>query len=305
MARTNLNDLAAFMAVARERSFSRAAAQLGVSPSALSHAMRGLEERLGVRLLTRTTRSVSPTEAGERLVSSIGPRFDEIETELEALSALRDKPAGTIRLTAGDHVVRTIIRPKLAEFLPNYPDIRVEIILDNTLTNIVEDRFSAGIRLGEAVDKDMIAVRVGPDVRFALIGAPSYFATHAKPKTPQDLVKHSCINLRLPTYGGVWAWEFENDGRELRAHVDGQLTFNSIFDVRDAALDGLGLAFVPDDIAIPFLTEGRLVRVLQEWCVPWPGYHLYYPSRRQLSPAFALLVEALRYREDKARRRKR
>lgn len=304
MARANLNDLLAFIAVAREQSFTKAAAQLGVSQSALSHTMRQLESRLGVRLLTRTTRSVSPTEAGERLLNSLGPRFEEIESELEALSDLRDKPAGTIRITAGDHVARTIIRPKLGPFLKAYPDIKVEIIHDNALTNIVEDRYSAGVRMGEAVDKDMIAVRIGPDIRFAVIGAPSYFAEHGKPKTPQDLVSHNCINLRLPTHGGLYAWEFEKDGRELRVHVDGQLTFNSIFDVRDAALDGLGVAFVPNDIAEPYVGEGKLVSVMQEWCALWPGYHLYYPSRRQLSPAFIPFVEALRYRPAKAAKKR-
>lgn len=304
MARANFNDLLAFIAVARERSFTKAAAQLGVSQSALSHTLRQLEARLGVRLLTRTTRSVSPTEAGERLMNALAPRFEEIESELEALSDLRDKPAGTIRITAGDHAARTIIRPRLIPFLRAYPDIKVEIIHDNALTNIVEDRYSAGVRMGEAVDKDMIAVRIGPDIRFAVIGAPEYFAGRGKPKTPQDLVNHNCINLRLQTHGGLYAWEFEKDGRELRVHVDGQLIFNSIFDVRDAALDGLGLAFVPSDIAEPYVREGRLVSVMQEWCALWPGYHLYYPSRRQLSLAFTLFADALRYRPTKAAKKR-
>jgi DNA-binding transcriptional LysR family regulator len=303
MARGNLNDLLSFVAVARERSFTRAAAQLGVSQSALSHTIRQLETRLGVRLLTRTTRSVSPTEAGERLLETLGPRFDEIESELEAISALRDKPAGTVRLTMGDHAYRTIVQPKLSKLLADYPDIKLEIVLDNALTNIVEDRYSAGIRLGEDVDKDMIAVRIGPDIRFAVIGAPSYFEKHKAPASPQDLVNHACINIRLPTYGGVWAWEFEKDGRELRVHVEGQLTFNSIYDVRDAAVDGLGLAFVPEDIAEAHMKQGRLIRVLEPWCACWSGYHLYYPSRRQLSPAFKVLVEALRYKPPAAKRR--
>lgn len=304
MTRGNLNDLLAFVAVARERSFTRAAAQLGVSQSALSHTIRQLEDRLGVRLLTRTTRSVSPTEAGERLLETLGPRLDEIEAELEAISALRDKPAGTVRLTMGDHVYRTIVQPKLAQLLPSYPDIKVEIVLDNALADIVEDRYSAGIRLGEAIDKDMIAARIGPDIRFAVIASPSYFEKRGAPSSPQDLVNHCCINLRLPTYGGVWAWEFEKDGRELRVHVDGQLTFNSIYDVRDAALAGLGLAFVPEDIVLDDIKARRLVRVMEPWCAYWTGYHLYYPSRRQLSPALRLVVEELRYRPPaKAKRR--
>lgn len=305
MARANLNDLQSFLAVARAQSFTRAAAQLGVSQSALSHTIRQLETRLGVQLLTRTTRSVSPTEAGERLLETLGPRFDEIESELEAISALRDKPAGTVRLTVGDHAYRTIVRPKIMALLRDYPDIKVEIVLDNALTDIFEDRYSAGIRLGEDVDKDMIAVRVGPDIRFAVIGAPSYFEQRKAPASPQELVNHSCINIRLPTYGGVWAWEFEKDGRELRVHVDGQLTFNSIYDVRDAAVDGLGLAFVPEDIAETRIKQGRLVRVLQPWCASWPGYHLYYPSRRQLSPAFKLFVDALRYKPRAPTKRRR
>jgi DNA-binding transcriptional LysR family regulator len=305
MARGNLNDLLSFVAVARERSFTRAAAQLGVSQSALSHTIRQLETRLGVRLLTRTTRNVSPTEAGDRLLATLGPRFDEIEAELEAISALRDKPAGTVRLTMSDDAYRTIVREKLAQLLPDYPDIKVEVTLDNALTDIIEDRYSAGVRLGEAIDKDMIAVRIGPDIRFAAIGAPSYFERLGKPASPQDLVNHSCINIRLPTSGGVWAWEFEKDGRELRVHVDGQLTFNSIYDVRDAALDGLGLGFVPEVIATSHIGEGRLVRVLEAWCASWPGYHLYYPSRRQLSPAFKLVVEALRFKPSAPVKRRR
>lgn len=303
MARGNLNDLLSFVAVARERSFTRAAAQLGVSQSALSHTIRQLETRLGVRLLTRTTRSVATTEAGERLLQRLGPRFDEIETELEALSELRDKPAGTIRITASDHAARTVIWPKLAAFLPNYPDIKVEVILDNALTNIVEDRFSAGVRLGEAIDKDMIAVRIGPDLRFNVVGAPSYFEKHPRPRTPEDLVRHRCINIRMPAAGSLYAWEFEKDGRELKVNVDGQLISNGTYEVRDAAVDGLGLAFVPEDIVEKQIADGRLVRVLDDWCAYWTGYHLYYPSRRQLSPAFSVLVEALRYKPSAKRRR--
>ena len=297
MARENFNDLQIFLAVARSRSFTRAAAQLGVSPSALSHSMRGLEERLGIRLLTRTTRSVSPTEAGERLLRTVGPRFEEVEAELAALNELRRKPAGTIRITAGDHASTTILWPKLAKVLSRHPDVKLEINAEGGLIDIAAQQYDAGVRLGEQVAKDMVSIRISPDVRFAVVGAKSYFATHTSPKTPQDLVAHSCINLRLPTYGGLWAWDFERDGRELKVRVDGQLTFNSIFQIRDAALDGYGLAYIPEDLARPYLSRGQLVWVLQEWSPPWPGYHLYYPSRRQSSPAFALIIDALRYRK--------
>jgi DNA-binding transcriptional LysR family regulator len=296
MARENINDLIAFLAVARERSFTKAAAQLGVSQSALSHTVRGLEERLGVRLLTRTTRSVAPTQAGERLLRTAGPRLAEIEAELDGLSEFREKPAGTIRITAGDHPMETILWPKLRTFLPDYPDIKVEIALDQALTNIVEQRFDAGVRLGEQVAKDMIAVRISPDVRFAVVGAPSYFADRPRPTTPQDLLGHTCINLRLPTYGGLYAWEFERDAHELAVRVEGQLVFNGIFQVLNAAVDGFGLAHVPEDIALPHIASGRLERVLEDWCPAWTGYHLYYPSRRQSSPAFNLVIEALRHR---------
>ena len=291
-----LTDLVAFLAVAREKNFTRAAAKLGVSQSALSQAMRGLEARLGLRLLNRTTRSVAPTEAGERLLRTVGPRLEEIEAEIESLSELRETPAGSIRITAGDHAIHSVLWPKLAKFLPSYPDIKVEIVIDYGLTDIVAERYDAGVRWGEQVARDMIAVRIGPDVRFAVVGTRSYFAKRPPPKTPHDLVHHKCINLRLPTYGGLYPWEFEKDGRELKVRVEGQLVFNGIFQVLDAALAGLGLAFVPEDIAQPHLAEGRLERALEEWCAPWSGYHLYYPSRRQSSPAFALLVEALRYR---------
>lgn len=296
MARANFNDLQAFLVVARSRSFTKAAAQLGVSPSALSHSMRGLEERLGVRLLTRTTRSVSPTEAGERLLRTVGPHFEEVEAELAALSAFRKKPAGTIRITAGDHPCVTLLWPKLAKVLPRYPEVKVELNMEGGLIDVAAHRFDAGVRLGDQVAKDMVSVRIGPDVRFAVVGSKSYFAKHAPPKTPQDLVGHACINLRLPTYGGLWPWEFERDGRELKVRVDGPLIFNNIFQVRDAALGGFGLAYVPEDIAQPYLEKGQLVWVLEEWSPPWAGYHLYYPSRRQSSPAFALIVEALRHR---------
>ena len=296
MARENINDLIAFLAVARERSFTRAAAQLGVSQSALSHTVRGLEERLGVRLLTRTTRSVAPTQAGEHLLRSVGPRIEEIEAELEAISEFREKPAGTVRITAGDHATRTVLWPKLAKFLPNYPDIKLQMIREEGLTNIVEQRFDAGVRLGEQVAKDMIAVRIGPDLRFAVVGAESYFAARPTPTTPQDLIKHTCINLQLSTLGGLWPWEFEKDGRELNVRVDGQLVFNSIFQVVEAALDGFGLAYVPEDLALPHIAAGHLKRALEDWSPPWPGYHLYYPSRRQPSAAFTLIVDALRHR---------
>jgi DNA-binding transcriptional LysR family regulator len=296
MHRGNLDDLLAFVAVGRERSFTKAAAKLGVSQSALSHTIRELEARLGVRLLTRTTRSVSATEAGERLLHNIAPRFEEIEAEIAALREFREKPAGTIRLTAGDHAIRSVLWPKLAKFLPKYPDIKVEIAIDYGLTDIVAQRYDAGVRWGEQVGKDMIAVRIGPDIRFAVVGSKSYLAKRSVPKTPQDLIAHSCINLRLPTYGGLYAWEFAKGVRELKVRVEGQLVFNSIFEVLDAALAGFGLGFVPEDLAQTHLAKGRLKRVLEEWCPPWSGYHLYYPSRRQSSPAFALLVDALRHR---------
>lgn len=296
MSRHTINDLLGFRAVARERSFTRAAAQIGVSPSALSHRIRALEERLGVRLLTRTTRSVSPTEAGERLLLSVGPHFDEIEAGLAALSELRDKPAGTIRITAGDHAAETVLWPVLEKFLPDYPDIAVEVNVETGFTDIVEGRFDAGIRLGEAVAKDMIAVRIGPDMRMAVVGAPSYFEERARPKTPHDLAQHDCINYRFPGSGGLYAWEFEKRGREVRVRVEGQLIFNTATMVCRAALDGLGLGYLPEDLTSTAVRAGRLVRVLEDWTPPFPGYHLYYPSRRQQSPAFALLVEALRYR---------
>jgi DNA-binding transcriptional LysR family regulator len=291
-----LKDLVAFLAVAREKNFTRAAAKLGVSQSALSQTIRGLEARLGLRLLNRTTRSVAPTEAGERLLRTVGPRLEEIEAEIESLSELREKPAGSIRITAGDHAIHSVLWPKLAKFLPTYPDIKVEIVIDYGLTDIVAERYDAGVRWGEQVARDMIAVRIGPDVRFAVVGAKSYFAKRAPPSSPHDLVSHNCINLRLPTYGGLYPWEFEKDGRELKVRVEGQLVLNGIFQVLDGALAGLGLGYVPEDLAQPHVAEGRLTRVLEEWCAPWAGYHLYYPSRRQSSPAFALLIEALRYR---------
>jgi len=296
MPRETLNDLQAFLAVARERSFTRAAARLGVSQSALSHTIRGLETRLGLRLLARTTRSVAPTEAGERLVQSIGPRLEEIEAELRALGALRDKPSGAIRITTGEHAANEVLLPALKRFLPLYPEISVEVAVDYGLTDIVAQRYDAGIRLGEQVAKDMIAVRIAPDMRMAVVGAPAYFAKRKKPKVPQDLTAHNCINIRLPTYGGLYAWEFEKDDRELKVRVEGQLIFNNATLRQKAVLAGLGLAYLPENVTRPLIAEGRLIRVLADWCPPFPGYHLYYPSRRQSSPAFSLLVEALRYR---------
>jgi DNA-binding transcriptional LysR family regulator len=296
MQRGHLDDLIAFVAVGRERSFTKAAAKLGVSQSALSHTIRDLETRLGVRLLTRTTRSVAPTDAGERLLHSLGPRFEEIEAELSALSELREKPAGTIRITATEYAVDTLLWPKLAKFLGRYPDIKVELFSDPALTDIVAQRFDAGVRAGEQVAKDMIAVRIGSDLRMAVVGAPAYFKSRAEPKRPQDLVDHDCINLRLSTLGGLYAWEFEKGGRELKVRVEGQLVFNGSAQMLNAALAGFGLAYVPEELAQPYLAKGRLKRVLADWCPPYAGYHLYYPSRRQSSAAFALLVDALRHR---------
>ena len=296
MQRGSLDQLVSFVAVARERSFTSAASKLGVSQSALSHTIRELEERLGVRVLTRTTRSVSPTEAGERLLRNIGPRFDEIEAELAAIRELREKPAGTIRITATEFAIDTILLPKLASLLRNYPDIKVEMIVDYGLTDIVAHQFDAGVRSGEQVAKDMIAVRIGPDMRMAVVGAPSYFKTHPEPKRPQDLIGHNCINLRLPIRGSLYAWEFEKGTRELRVRVEGQLTFNGTAQLLNAALAGCGLAYVPEGLVEAQVAKGRLRRVLADWCPPYSGYHLFYPSRRQSSAAFALLVDALRHR---------
>ena len=291
----SLDDLRGLVAVARERSFTKAAAKLGVSQSALSQTIRELEVRLGVRLLARTTRSVSVTAAGERLLQTVAPRFEEIDAELAAIRELREKPAGTIRITATEYAADAILLPKLAKLLPKYPDIKVEIILDYGLTNIVAQQYDAGVRSGEQVAKDMIAVRIGPDMRMAVVGAPSYFKTRAEPKKPQDLISHNCITLRLP-HGGLYAWEFEKDGRDLRVRVEGQLTYNTTAQELNAALAGLGLAYVPEGMAQPYLARGRLKRVLEDWCLPYSGYHLWYPSRRQSSAAFALLVDALRHR---------
>lgn len=289
------DQLAIFSAVAQERSFTRAAARLGMSQPALSRAMRQLEERLGVRLLARTTRSVSPTEAGEHLLRVIAPRFEEIDSELALLSEFRDKPAGKLRITAGEHAAITLLHPVLAKLLPDNPDLNIEIIVDYGLTDIVAEGFDAGVRLGQQVAKDMIAMRIGPDMRMAVVGSPAYFTRYPEPVIPSDLTVHNCITLRMPTYGGLFLWEFEKDGQELKVRVEGQLVFNNIAMRLEAALQGLGLAYMPEDLVLEHVAQGRLVHVLKDWCEPFSGYHLYYPSRRQSSPAFTLLREALRY----------
>ncbi|MER8835790.1 LysR family transcriptional regulator [Mesorhizobium sp. M0909] len=296
MRRDSLDDFLTFIAVARERSFTKAAAMLGLSQSALSYSIRTMEERLGVRLLTRTTRSVSLTEAGDRLFRSIAPKFDEIASEIAALSALRDKPAGTVRITTVEHAGETIIWPAMVGLMRDYPDIRVEIIHDYGLADIAADRFDAGVRLGEQVDKDMISARIGPDFRMGVVVAPSYFVSRSRPVTPEDLADHACIPLRLPT-GGFAPWEFRKQGRELKVRVQGHAAFNTLAMIRQASLEGFGLAYLPEDLVAYPLEEGRLVRVLEDWCPLRPGYHLYYPSRRQHSPAFALVLETLRYRD--------
>lgn len=295
MQRTNLNDLVAFITVARERSFTRAAAKLDISQSSLSHLIRDLEARLGIRLLTRTTRSVSPTDAGERLLGTVGPRLEEVEKELSSLQDLRDQPRGAIRISSTDYATDTILWPRLVPFLRRYPDISVELITDYGLTDIVAERFDAGVRAGEQIAKNMIAVRIGPDISMAVVGSPAYFKKRPEPRAPQDLVHHSCINLRLPTHGGLYAWEFERASREMRVRVEGQVTFNGTPQMLNAALAGFGLAYLPEDVVQLHISKKRLVRVLKDWCQPYTGYHLYYPSRRQPSAAFALMVEALRY----------
>ena len=297
MPKGSLDDLRALVAVARERSFTRAAAKIGVSQSALSQTIRQLEARLGVRLLTRTTRSVSPTEAGERLLRSVEPRFEEIDIELASIAELREKPAGRIRITATEYAIEAILLPKLARLMRLYPDIKIEMIVDYGLADIVTERYDAGVRSGEQVAKDMIAVRIGPDLRMAVVGAPSYFKSRPAPKRPPDLIGHNCINLRLPTHDNVYAWEFERNDRELRVRVDGQLTFNTTSQQLNAALAGLGLAYVPEGMVQNHIAKGRLRRVLEDWCQPYSGYHLFYPSRRQSSAAFSLVVDALRHRQ--------
>lgn len=295
MSKHNLNDLLAFVTVAREGSFTRAAAHLGVTQSALSQTVSNLETKLKIRLLTRTTRSISVTPAGERLLKAIGTRFDEIETELDAITELRDKPAGTVRITCGDHIIKTTLLPKLMPLLKAYPDINLEFDINYGFRDIVADRFDAGIRFSETVDKDMIALRIGPDVRMAAVASPEYFILNPAPQKPHDLIDHSCINIRFPTHGGLYVWEFERDGKKLNIRVDGQLIFNTPTHMIDAALAGLGIAYLPEEEFSPYLEQGHLVRVLDDWCPPFSGYHLYYPSRRQHSPAFALVVEALRF----------
>lgn len=297
MADENYNDLAAFVIVAREKNFTRAAAKLGVSPSALSQTIRTLEERMGLRLLTRTTRSVSTTEAGERVLQTVGPRFEEIKAELMALGELRDKPAGTVRITCSEHAAETVLWPRLAPVLRQYPEVKLELYIDHSFIDIAAERFDAGVRLGESLDKDMVAIRIGPDGRLIVVAAPAYFEQHAIPQTPQDLMKHNCINLRLATQGGLYAWEFQNDSRHLNIRVDGQLTFNSMRPMVAAAIDGFGIAFVPENSVRDEIRSGRLVRVLDEWCPAFSGYHLYYPSRRQTSPALQIVANALRYPE--------
>jgi DNA-binding transcriptional LysR family regulator len=296
MDRGDLADLVAFIAVAQERSFTRAAAKLGVSQSALSQTIRGLETRLGVRLLTRTTRSVSPTDAGERLLATAAPRFEEVEAEMHAVAELRDKPTGTIRLTASEHAADSVLWPRLGTFLREHREVKVELHIDYGLSDIAAERFDMGVRLGDELEKDMVAVRIGPDQRFAVVGAPAYFDAHAQPRSPRDLIAHNCIGFRLPTYGGIYAWELERGKKSFKVRIDGQMVLNGLYQVVTAALEGVGLAFIPEDVARPYLAEGRLIQVLDEWCPLFPGFHLYYPSRRHHSRAMALLVEALRYR---------
>jgi DNA-binding transcriptional LysR family regulator len=296
MRREDLTDLNVFLAVAEERSFTKAAARLGLKQSTLSHTIRSFEERLGVRLLTRTTRSVAPTEAGERLLRAAQPGLEAIEAELAALTELRDKPAGTVRVTTSAHAYQTILRPALTRLLPDYPDVRVEVVIENGFVDIVAGRFDAGIRLGEQVERDMIAVRIGPELRWVVVGAPSCLEGRERPEVPQDLTAHRCINYRQTTSGALYAWEFEKNGRALNVQVDGPLALNDAAPALEAAIEGLGLAYVPEDIAAAPLREGRLIQVLADWCPPAPGYHIYYPSRRQMAPAFALLLEKLRWR---------
>jgi DNA-binding transcriptional LysR family regulator len=296
MKRDELGDLVAFLTVAEERSFTRAAALVGTSQSSLSHTVRRLEERMGVRLLTRTTRNVVPTEAGEQLMETLRPAINDIRGRIDALSAMRQQPGGMIRITSSRHAAETILMPKVKQLMADYPDINVEISIEQRFVDLVAERYDAGVRLGESIEKDMIAVRIGPEMRMVVAGSPDYFARNPKPQTPYDLTQHNCINLRLPTLGGLYTWEFERDGRPVNVRVDGQFICNDVPMIIDAALDGLGLTCLPDDHLGPLVDQGRLVQVLGEWCAPFPGYHLYYPSRRLASPAFALLVEALRYR---------
>ncbi|QRM53228.1 LysR family transcriptional regulator [Sinorhizobium sp. BG8] len=296
MKRDELGDLVAFLTVAEERSFTRAAAQLGTSQSSLSHTVRRLEERMGVRLLVRTTRNVAPTEAGEQLVETLRPAFNSIRGGIDALSALRQKPAGTIRLTSSRHAAETIVMPAAKRLMADYPEIHIEISVEQRLIDLVAERYDAGVRLGEHLEKDMIAVKIGPEMRMIVAGSSDYFRRHPRPQTPHELTQHACINLRLPTLGGLYAWEFERDGRPLNVRVEGQFVCNDVPMIIDAAISGLGLTCLPSDHLEPLVADGTLVSVLEDWCPPFPGYHLYYPSRRLSSPAFALLVDALRYK---------
>lgn len=296
MKRDELGDLVAFLTVAEERSFTRAAARLSTSQSSLSHTIRRLEERMGVRLLTRTTRNVAPTEAGEQLANTLRPAFNDIEMRLNSIAAQRQKPAGNIRITSSRHATETILMPAVTRLMADHPDIKVEISIDQKLTDLVAERYDAGVRLGEQIEKDMIAVKIGPELQMTVVGSPAYFAKHPKPETPHDLTRHVCINLRLPTLGGFYVWEFEKNGRPLNVRVEGQFICNDLPMIVYAAANGLGLACLPNDQSAKLMEEGRLVRVLEDWCPPFPGYHLYYPSHRQTSPAFDLLANALRYR---------
>lgn len=291
----NYNDLAAFVLVAQEKSFTRAAAVMGVSQSALSQTIKTLEERMGLRLLNRTTRSVAPTEIGEKLLATLVPRLEDIKSSIDSLKQLRKKPAGTIKISAGEHVALTILRPSFDKLLTQYPDINIELIVDYGLINIVEQRFDAGVRLGEQIDKDMLAVKIGPDMKMAVVGSPDYFKSHKIPQIPQDLINHNCINLRSTTTGGLFAWEFDNGKNEIKVHVSGQLVFNNLSLRLQAALRGHGLTYIPEDYVRKYIEQGRLIRVLKDWCVPFTGYHLYYPNRKNLNPALSLVVDALRY----------
>lgn len=297
MARDNINDILVFLAVARERSFTRAAAKLGMTQSALSHIIRSLESRLGVRLLTRTTRSVSPTEAGERLLQNVAPRLEEIEAEITAVSDLGDKPAGTVRITAIDHTVDAILWPRIAPLLRAHPDLRVEISSDYRLVDIAAERYDIGVRHGDQVEKDMVAVRLTADVPMLIVGSPAYFEHRPRPASLPDLLRHNCITLRLPSSGGVYAWELVHQGRPLEARVRGQAVFTSVYPMLDAALAGCGLAFLPDTLAGEHVRAGRLISVMQDWCAPFQGLHAYYPSRRNASRALALVIEAIRHKE--------
>lgn len=295
MPRDNFSDLLAFIAVARARSFTRAAAQLQVSQPALSYTIRELEAKLGVRLLMRSTRNVSPTEAGQRLLDRLAPEFDEIEAEIQALSELRDKPTGTVRITAIDYAIRSNLWPKLAKFLPQYPDIKVELISEYESVDIAARGYDAGVRFGQELAQDMISVRIGPDVRNMVVGSKSYFAGRQPPKTPHDLTEHVCINLRTSTYGGLYEWELSKGKRSLSARVDGSLIFNNVYDIFEALKAGFGLAYLPEDMVRPGIAKGQLISVLEDWCPVWPGLHLYYPHRRQPSRAMTLVVDALRH----------